>query len=511
MKKCLIVAVGQNYEIGVKGALPWHIPSDLQYFKMTTLGCPVIMGRTTYFSIGRPLPGRKNIVLNLGGDPIDGVTCVYSFEEAYREAEATGAEKCFIIGGASVYKAAMPEMDLLYITRVHKDVPGADAFFPEIKPAQWHLDSTTPAEDEASGFKLDFEVYSPAKNMITKELWGTAPDGKEIFLYTLKNASGAYVKLSSVGAGIVSIVVPDKDGKLDDVVIGYKNALDYFADGPCSGKIPGRFANRIAKGHFTLDGTEYTLPINNGPNHLHGGPEGFQNKVWDSRIDGDAVEFMYFAEDGEAGYPGALKAVAHYTWGDDNSLKLVLTAEADRPTVVNLTNHVYFNLDGEGSGSVLDHVLELNASQYLPTDETLIPLGEPEDVAGTPMDFVEAKPIGRDINADFPALKYGKGYDNCYLIDGYIPGQLATAAELWAAKSGRHLEVLTTQPAVQIYTGNWLKGCPMGKSGRAYEDYDGVAIECQHCPDSPNRPEYPSTVLRPGEVYEEAIIFAFDA
>ena len=345
--------------------------------------------------------------------------------------------------------------------------------------------------------------------MITKELWGTAPDGKEIFLYTLKNASGASVQLCSVGAGIVSIVVPDKAGKMEDVVIGYKKAEDYFADGPCSGKVPGRYANRIAKGKFTLDGVEYTLPVNNGPNHLHGGPDGFQNQVWESRIEGDAVEFLYYSADGEAGYPGNLKAVAHYTWGEDNSLKLILTAETDKPTVVNLTNHVYINLDGEASGSVLNHKLELNASQFLPTDETLIPQGDPADVAGTPMDFVEAKPIGQDIKADFPALNYGKGYDNCYLIDGAMPGQLSEAAQLWGPKSGRHLTVLTTQPAVQVYTGNWLKGCPMGKT-RAYEDYDGVAIECQHCPDSPNRPDFPSTVLRPGEVMEEAIIWVFD-
>ena len=345
--------------------------------------------------------------------------------------------------------------------------------------------------------------------MITKELWGTAPDGKEIFLYTLKNASGASVQLCSVGAGIVSIVVPDKAGKMEDVVIGYKKAEDYFADGPCSGKVPGRYANRIAKGKFTLDGVEYTLPVNNGPNHLHGGPDGFQNQVWESRIEGDAVEFLYYSADGEAGYPGNLKAMAHYTWGEDNSLKLILTAETDKPTVVNLTNHVYINLDGEASGSVLNHKLELNASQFLPTDETLIPQGEPADVAGTPMDFVEAKPIGQDIKADFPALNYGKGYDNCYLIDGAMPGQLSEAAQLWGPKSGRHLTVLTTQPAVQVYTGNWLKGCPMGKT-RAYEDYDGVAIECQHCPDSPNRPDFPSTVLRPGEVMEEAIIWVFD-
>ena len=346
---------------------------------------------------------------------------------------------------------------------------------------------------------------------IKKELWGKTPDGKEIFRYTITNAKGASVQLGSVGAAIVSINVPDKDGKLADVVIGYPNALDYFADGPCSGKIPGRYANRIAKGHFTLDGKEYTLPVNNGPNHLHGGPNGFQNQVWDSRIVDNAVEFMYFSEDGEAGFPGNLKVVAHYTWSEDNELTLTLTAETDAPTVVNLTNHAYFNLAGEGSGTVLNHLMKLNASTWLPTDETLIPLGRVDDVAGTPMDFVNEKPIGRDIQADFPALKYGKGYDNCYLIDDAMPGQLAVAAELKDPVSGRTLRVLTTQPAVQIYTGNWLKGCPVGKSGHAYEDYDAVAIECQHTPDAPNQPDFPSTVLRPGETFKEAIIWAFDA
>ncbi len=343
---------------------------------------------------------------------------------------------------------------------------------------------------------------------ITKEFWGKTPDGKEIFRYTMKNASGAYVQLSSLGAGITAIVVPDKAGKLSNVVLGYPKALDYLSDGPCAGKIPGRFANRIAKGKFTLDGVEYSLPINNGPNHLHGGPEGFQNQVWESRIEGDAVEFLYFAADGEAGYPGNIKVIAHYTWSEDNALKLVMTAETDAPTVVNLTNHVYFNLDGEGS--VLDHEMELNASEYLPTDETLIPTGEVAPVAGTPMDFGERKKIGRDIREDFPALKFGKGYDNCWLIDGALPGQLSTAAELWGPVSGRHLEVLTTQPAVQVYTGNWLSGCPKSPSGYAYQDYDAVAIECQHTPDAPNQPEFPSTVLRPGEVLEEAIIWSFD-
>lgn len=344
---------------------------------------------------------------------------------------------------------------------------------------------------------------------IKKELWGKSPDGKEIFKYTLVNSSGASVVLSSVGAGIVSVNVPDRDGKLADVVLGYPNALDYFADGPCAGKCPGRFANRIAKGRFTLDGKEYTLPINNGPNHLHGGPEGFQNQVWDSRCDDKCVEFLYFSPAGEAGYPGNLKVVAHYEWDDDNTLALTLTAETDAPTVINLTNHAYFNLDGEGTGSILGHVMKLNASTWLPTDETLIPLGEPDPVAGTPMDFLEPKRIGQDILEDFTALKYGKGYDNCWMIDAYEKGQLQTAAELYSPASGRVLKIETTQPAIQVYTGNWLKGCPRGKSGVEYNDYDGVALECQHCPDSPNEPDYPSTVLRPGEVYNEAIVLAF--
>ena len=342
---------------------------------------------------------------------------------------------------------------------------------------------------------------------ITQELWGKTPDGKEILRYTIRNASGASVQLSSLGAGIVSVVVPDREDTLGDVVLGYPDALSYLADGPCAGKIPGRYANRIANGRFTLDGKEYTLPVNNGPNHLHGGPKGFQNQVWESRIKGDAVEFMYFSEDGEAGYPGNLKVVAHYEWSEDNELKLTLTAQTDAPTVVNLTNHAYFNLGG--SESVLGHLLELNASEYLPTDSTLIPTGAVEPVAGTPMDFSEFKEIGRDIKADFPALNYGKGYDNCWLIDGALPGQLSLAATLYSPETGRRLEVYTTQPAVQVYTGNWLDGCPAGPDGRAWHDYDAVAIECQHTPDAPNQPDFPSTVLRPGETYEEAIIWAF--
>lgn len=343
---------------------------------------------------------------------------------------------------------------------------------------------------------------------IEKIKWGSAPDGKEILKYKLTASDGAFVELCSIGAAIVSVNVPDKDGKLADIVLGYDNPLSYFADGPCAGKCPGRYANRIALGHFTLDGKTYTLPINNGPNHLHGGPAGFQNQVWESRIDGDAVEFMYFSEDGEAGYPSDLKVVARYSWSEDHVLELTFNAVSGGPTVLNLTNHAYFNLGGFKE-NVLGHELCLAASEYLPTSETLIPVGDSEPVAGTPMDFINPKPLGRDIKADFPALKFGKGYDNCFVIDDYVPGQLRKAAVLSDSASGRRLEVLTTQPGVQIYTGNWLEGCPEGKGGRKYHDYDAVAIECQHFPDSPNKPEYPSVVLREGETFSEAIIFAF--
>ena len=332
---------------------------------------------------------------------------------------------------------------------------------------------------------------------------------KEGYYYTLTNAKGASVTLSEIGAGIVSIIVPDKDGKLADVVLGYEKPESYFGDGPFLGKCPGRFANRIALGKFTLNGKEYTLPINCGPNHLHGGPEGFSNKVWESRLVGDAVEFMYFSEDGEQGYPGNLKVVAHYEWSEDNELKLTFTAECDADTFINMTNHVYFNLNGEGNGNILGHILKLNCSEYLPTDDTQIPLGDSEPVAGTPMDFVNPKAIGRDIRADFEPLKIGSGYDHCWVIDGAEPGQLQAAAKLWSEESGRLVEIFTTQPGLQVYTGNWLAGCPVGKNGHIYQNNDGVAIECQHFPDSPNKPEYPSTLLRPGETYEEAIIFAF--
>ncbi|MCM1077474.1 MAG: galactose mutarotase [Bacteroides sp.] len=337
----------------------------------------------------------------------------------------------------------------------------------------------------------------------------TSPAG-EIKLYTLTNHSGSSVTLSSLGAGIVAVRVPDCNGRIADIALGYKNPVSYLADGPCAGKIPGRFANRIALGKFTLDGKEYTLAINNGSNALHGGPTGFMNRIWDSNADGNRVTFTYRSADGEEGYPGNLSVKAEYTWSDDDKLTLHITAESDAATVVNLTNHAYFNLDGENSGSVLDHELLLRASNYLPTDDTQIPTGEIAPVKDTPMDFTSFKAIGRDINADFHPLKVGKGYDHCWVIDDYEKGRLKEVAELRSNKSGRSLVISTTQPGMQVYTGNWLAGCPESISGGSYNDYDGVAIECQGFPDAPNKPGFPSPVLRPGEKYDETIVFKFN-
>ena len=322
----------------------------------------------------------------------------------------------------------------------------------------------------------------------------------------LINKSGASVMLTERGAGIVSIVVPDRNGVMGDVVLGYRDEESYLADGPCAGKIPGRFANRIDGGRFTLDGKEYQLVKNHPDYQLHGGPDGFSNRLWKaSQISDTEVVLTLDSPDGDQGYPGNMHVEATYTWGEDNSLTLSIKATTDAPTILNLTNHTYWNLDGEDSGSIFNHVLRINASRWLATSEALIPTGELAPVEGTPMDFRTAKPIGRDIKADFPALKYGKGYDNCWVLDG-APG-LKLAAELSSTASGRRLEIWTDQPAAQVYTGNWLDGSPLSKSGRSYRDYDGVAIECQGFPDAPNHPDFPSCILRPGETYSRTIIF----
>lgn len=326
---------------------------------------------------------------------------------------------------------------------------------------------------------------------------------------TLTNAKGAEVVLSALGAGIVAIKLPDADGKLTDVVIGYDDPEAYLADGPCAGKTPGRYANRIAEGHLEIDGNVYNLPINNGPNHLHGGPDGFQNKIWNCEVEGNKVVFTLDSPDGDSGYPGNLHATVTYEWDDNNSLTIDYKAVTDKSTVVNLTNHAYFNLDGHGEGKCLDHVLKLNCSKWLPTSESLIPFGEMADVEGTPMDFREEHVIGSRMTDDFEAIRIGKGYDHCWVADVH-DGTLREIATLRSEKSGRKLTVSTTQPGVQVYTGGWLEGCPAGKDGAVYHDFSAVAIECQGCPDAPNKPNFPSQKLNPGEEYHQVIRFSFN-
>lgn len=362
-------------------------------------------------------------------------------------------------------------------------------------------------------------------NEITQQVWGFTPEspsgeggGEPVILYTMTNSRGAVVRLTNYGAAIVGITVPDREGRMADVALGYDRWQSYVADGPAMGKSVGRYANRIAKGSFALDGTTYRLAINNGPNHLHGGPTGFANRLWEGRVEGDRVVFAYHSAEGEEGYPGALYVEACYDWGDDNRLEITYYARLDgdsaASTIVNLTNHVYFNLNGHDAGSVLDHQLTLHAANYLPTDETAIPLAAgqaPASVEGTPMDFRTAHVIGERIeDASFQQLVWGKGYDHCWVIDPGLADGVRPVAELYSPESGRFVEVATTQPGIQIYTGNWLAGSPESKTpGHFYADRDGVAMECQAFPDSPNRADFPSVVLRAGDIYERHIVYRF--
>lgn len=328
--------------------------------------------------------------------------------------------------------------------------------------------------------------------------------------FRLENKNGASVVLSTLGAGIIKVEVPDREGKIENICLAYPVAADYIADGPCAGKIPGRYANRIGEGHLEIDGEVHQLAINNGPNALHGGPEGFQNQIWTAEVIEDGVKFTYVAKDGEENYPGELTVTATYHWSDDNVLTLDMHAETDKPTVVNLTNHAYWNLRGADAGSILDHEMRMKAAHWLPTSDSLVPTGEILSVEGTPMDFREWKEIGKDIKQDFQALVYGKGYDNCWIFPEWKEGDMIEeSVEIRCKASGRTLKMSSNQPAFQVYSGNWLAGSPKNFAGRSYEDYDGVALEMQGCPDAPNKPNFPSQMLRPGESYDRQIRFDF--
>ncbi len=328
--------------------------------------------------------------------------------------------------------------------------------------------------------------------------------------YTLKNNNGMVVKVTNYGATITSIQVPDRDGNFADVALGYDSVEGYInaIDRPYFGCVAGRYANRIAKGKFTLDGVDYELATNNGENHLHGGNMGFDKVVWAARVIENGVELTYLAKDGEEGYPGNLQITVIYTLTDDNEIVMNYKAVTDKATPINLTNHTYFNLAGEGSGTITDHVLRINASRFTPVDDGLIPTGELRQVDGTPFDFREPKAISQDLNADNEQLKIGKGYDHNWVLGREGDG-LEVAAVLYDPNSGRVLEVITEEPAIQFYGGNFLDGRLTGKSGKAYNHRNGMCLETQHNPDSPNRPEWPSSILRPGEEYNTTTVYKF--
>jgi aldose 1-epimerase len=350
-----------------------------------------------------------------------------------------------------------------------------------------------------------------AKTKVTSQPFGKMPDGTPVEIFTL--ADGAYeARIATYGGIVVSLKAPDRNGKLADVVLGFDNLDGYVANfnGPSTaffGAIIGRYANRIAHGSFTLDGKKYSLPLNNGANSLHGGPHGFNNVVWRAKPVANGVELTYLSKDGEAGYPGNLSGVVRYTLvkGD---LRIEYWATTDKDTVVNLTNHSYFNLAGQGD--ILNHQLTLHASRFTPVDAGLIPTGELKSVESTPFDFRKATAVGARISAGDDQLHLGRGYDHNWVLDSG-GGKLAEAAELYDPSSGRVLKVLTDQPGIQFYSGNSLDGSVKGKGGKPDELHSALCLETQHFPDSPNHPDFPTVELKPGEHYHTVTVYSLSA
>jgi len=360
---------------------------------------------------------------------------------------------------------------------------------------------------------------------ITKQTFGNKADWVPVDLYTLTNVHGAEIKITNYGGIMVSLMVPDRQGKLGDVVLGFDTLQEYIANNPYFGAIIGRYGNRIAKGKFTLNGVKYTLAQNDGENHLHGGIKGYDKVVWSAKElpdgntpplkgvgeDDPGLELTYVSPDGEEGYPGNLSITVTYTLTQDNALKIDYSATADRDTVVNLTNHSYFNLAGAGVGDILEHDLMLNADRFTPVDDTLIPTGELRGVKGTPMDFTRPTAIGARINQDYDQLQFGPGgYDHNWVLNESDESP-ALAARTYEPTTGRVMEVYTTEPAIQFYTGNFLDGGITGKGGKVYNQRYGFCLETQHFPDSPNKPDFPSTVVKPGETYTTTTIYKFSA
>ena len=345
-----------------------------------------------------------------------------------------------------------------------------------------------------------------------KQPFGKTAEGTDVDLYVLTNRNGVEAAILTYGGIVVSLQAPDRNGRLGDVVLGFDALEGYLKVHPYFGTIVGRYGNRIARGQFTLSGVAYTLARNNGENHLHGGVKGFDKVVWRAaEVSASGVPSLalsYLSKDGEEGYPGNLSAQVVYSLTDKNELKIDYAASTDKDTVVNLTNHSYFNLAGEGD--ILEHQLRLHADRFTPVDAGLIPTGELRSVQGTPFDFTRSTPIGARIEQNDEQLKLGGGYDHNFVLTGG-GGALAPAAEVYEPKTGRVLEVLTTEPGVQFYTGNFLDGSITGKAGKVYRRRYGFCLETQHFPDSPNQPTFPSTVLKPGAVYRSTTVYRFSA
>jgi aldose 1-epimerase len=351
-----------------------------------------------------------------------------------------------------------------------------------------------------------------AQPAIAKDSFGNTSNGIAVELYTLTNTLGIEARIITYGGTVVSLNVPDRNDGLGDIVLGFDSVGDYEEYSRYFGALIGRYANRIAKGRFSLNGKEYTLAVNNGENHLHGGVKGFDKVVWTGRpfIDesGANLELSYLSRDGEEGYPGDLNLTVIYTMTDSNELRIEYSATTDQNTIVNLTNHSYFNLASAGSGDVLDHEMMINADRFTPTDSGAIPTGELRDVNGTPFDFTKTKTIGADIDADDEQIKFGHGYDHNFVLNK-AGNKLSHAATVFEPTSGRVMEVYTTEPGIQFYSGNYLDGSVKGKNGRIYERRSAFCLEAQHFPDSPNKPQFPSTVLKPGEPYSQLTVYKF--
>lgn len=352
--------------------------------------------------------------------------------------------------------------------------------------------------------------------MIDSKPFGKTADGKTVWLYTLTNRNGVKAEIITYGGHVVSLTVPDKNGRMGDILLGHDNLEGYLnrSTNPYFGCIVGRYGNRIGQAKFTLDGREYTLAANDGVNHLHGGVNGFDRKVWEVKkstaVGGGATLVLhYVSADMEEGYPGKLDVTVAYTLTKENELRIDYEATADKPTVCNLTNHMYFNLAGQGIGDNSGHELTINADNFTPVDSGLITTGQILPVKGTPMDFTKPTPIGARINADFDQLKYGKGYDHNWVLNKKKPGQMSLAATVYEPTSGRVMEIWTLEPGVQFYAGNFLDGTIVGKGGKTYGHRSAFCLETQHYPDSPNKPDFPSTVLRPGQVYKTSTIHKF--